>query len=181
MSLVHELNTAEAEGVWVRNWQACATHAVKFRIEISLLRVEFLCGANLPYIREARQVQSVGLDIFDDGNYPLALEYYATDERKCMMLDIFNRCITVQARVRNADGELVRPEPVELPEVCQEEEEDDAANGNDDGDAGPPQAAFVACVGLADGAACSYEEDGDNIDGECGQPQGSDDLACLVP
>ena len=31
---------------------------------------------------EARQVQRVGLDIFDDSDYPLALEYYATDERK---------------------------------------------------------------------------------------------------
>ena len=126
MSLVHELNEAEAEGVWVRNWQACLTHAVKFRIEISLLRVEFLCGANIPYVREARQVQRVGLDIFDDGDYPLALEYYATDERKCMMMDIFNRCITVQARVRNEAGELVAPERVELPEFCDEEDEDAA-------------------------------------------------------
>ena len=94
-----------------------------------MLRVEFLCGANIPYIREARNVQSVGLDIFDDGDYPLALEYYATDDRKCMMIDIYNRCITVQARELNEDGEFVPPAAIDVPEICEPEDEgDDDAN-----------------------------------------------------
>jgi PKD repeat protein len=126
MELVAQLTAAAAQGVWVRNWQACLTHALKFRIEISLLRVEFLCGANLPYIREARNIQSIGLDMFNDGDYPLALEYYADDERRCMMIDIYNRCIVPEpsAWIPDEDGNMLPPAVYDLPEVCEDEEED---------------------------------------------------------
>ena len=49
-------------------------------------------------------MQSVGLELFDEGNYPAALEYYNDDERRCTMIDIYNRCITVQVRLPDADG-----------------------------------------------------------------------------
>ncbi len=135
MSLVKSLTAAEVQGVWVRNWQACLTHALKFRIEISLLRVEFLCGANIPYVREARDIQRIGLDIFDEGNYPLALEYYADDERRCMMIDIYNRCIVPEpaAWVEDQDGNRVAPAVYDLPDVC-EQDDDDAADGAAGGD-----------------------------------------------
>ena len=115
MELVDRLVATAGEGVWVRNWQACLTNIVKFRIEISLLRVEDLCGANVAYIREARQMQSVGLELFDEGNYPAALEYYNDDERRCTMIDIYNRCITVQVRLPDADGNFtIRPDRLEV-------------------------------------------------------------------
>ena len=123
MELVDRLVATAGEGVWVRNWQACLTNVVKFRIEISLLRVEDLCGANVAYIREARQMQSVGLELFDEGNYPAALEYYNDDERRCTMIDIYNRCITVQVRLPDADGNFtIRPDRLEVPNYCEEEE-----------------------------------------------------------
>ena len=126
MGLISNLTAAEIQGTWVRNWQACLTHALKFRIEISLLRVEFLCGANVPYIREARDAQQVGLDIFNEGDYPLALEYYADDERRCMMIDIYNRCIVPEpsAWVEDEDGNSVPPDVYDLPEVCEPEEDE---------------------------------------------------------
>jgi PKD repeat protein len=124
MELIGRLTSAEAQGVWVRNWQACLTHAIKFRIEISLLRVEFLCGANLPYIREARNIQRLGLEMFDEGNYPLALEYYADDERRCMMIDIYNRCIVPEpgAWIPDEDGNRVPPAVYDVPNICEEDE-----------------------------------------------------------
>jgi len=165
MELIGDLTAAAAQGVWVRNWQACLTHAIKFRIEISLLRVEFLCGANVAYIREARNVQSIGLDIFDDGDYPLALEYYAQDERRCMMIDIYNRCIVPEpaARVLNDADELVAPPVYDVPAECQEEEEeggdDQEADEGDDNQAcvdfEREGVSFRACRGQVNRAAAA--------------------------
>ena len=138
MSLAEQLTTAEAEGVWVRNWKNCLTMGLRFRIEVSLLRVEFLCGQNVPYVREARQVQQVGLDMVDEGRFGAALQYYATDERRCMMIDIYNRCIVPQTTVpsdpQDPDSEQVKPDPYDVPNFCEPEEEeadnaDDANNG----------------------------------------------------
>ena len=106
------------------------TMGLRFRIELSLLRVEFLCGANTPFVREARQVQQVGLDMVDEGRFGAALQYYATNDRRCLMMDIYNQCIvpqtTVPADPADPDGEQVNPTPIDLPEYCAPPEEDDA-------------------------------------------------------
>ncbi|MEE2787443.1 MAG: PKD domain-containing protein [Myxococcota bacterium] len=130
MSLIDEITELEAQGVWVRNWKTCMTMGLRFRIELSLLRVEFLCGANTPFVREARQVQQVGLDMVDEGRFGAALQYYATNDRRCLMMDIYNQCIvpqtTVPADPADPDGEQVNPTPIDLPEYCAPPEEDDA-------------------------------------------------------
>ena len=119
MDLVKQLVLAEGSGVWVRNWQTCLTMGLKFRIEMSMQRVEFVCGVNLELPRRARAVQKLGLDLVDAGDFPGALEYYADEERTCLMVEIYNECIVPLIREEDAEGNFTVPlDPYDQPAFC---------------------------------------------------------------
>jgi PKD repeat protein len=60
MSLAQELDVAGTRGVWTRNWQSCLVNTVKFRIELSISRLEFACGRFHRITQTARQKQAIG-------------------------------------------------------------------------------------------------------------------------
>ncbi|MCB9547572.1 MAG: PKD domain-containing protein [Myxococcales bacterium] len=60
MSLAQELDVAGTRGVWTRNWQSCLVNTVKFRIELSVSRLEYACGRFHRISLTARQKQAVG-------------------------------------------------------------------------------------------------------------------------
>ena len=65
VELANELTAIAESGVYGRNWQHCLVLLVKFRIELSILRVEYACGANTAVSVRARQQQRTGLDHVD--------------------------------------------------------------------------------------------------------------------
>jgi PKD repeat protein len=100
MDLVNALFTAQAQGAYVRNWQHCIMLAVKFRIELSLLRVDAVCGAFNPVAREARRQQAVGLGYVTQFRYEEALQFYVSNDIRCLVIRTYNNCLV--PRVRNA-------------------------------------------------------------------------------
>ncbi|MEZ4475706.1 MAG: hypothetical protein R3F60_33890, partial [bacterium] len=60
MSLAQEMDVAGTRGVWTRNWQSCLVNTVKFRIELSVSRLEYACGRFHRISLTARQKQAVG-------------------------------------------------------------------------------------------------------------------------
>lgn len=94
MQLADSLLAAQSVGAWTRNWQNCLVLAVKFRIELSILRVESVCGRfDRASTVRARQVQQVGLDLIEAGQNAAALEYYIDAERQCFMIEVLNVCL----------------------------------------------------------------------------------------
>lgn len=116
VELVKALREVEAAGVWVRNWQQCVMLAVKFRIELSILRVEFVCGRNVPVSQRARAAQRIGLDLVDELKFARAVDYYAEDAQKCLLIETYNQCL-----VRNLPQEN---NPFDFPEECQDNQEE---------------------------------------------------------
>jgi hypothetical protein len=100
MDLVNALFTAQSQGAYVRNWQHCIMLAVKFRIELSLLRVDAVCGAFNPVAREARRQQAIGLGFITQFRYEEALQFYVSNDIRCLVIRTYNNCLV--ARVRNA-------------------------------------------------------------------------------
>ena len=97
--------------------------ALKFRIEMSMKRVEFVCGVNLELPRRARAVQKSGLDMVDRGDYPSALAYYAGEERSCLMIEVYNDCIVPNVREANDEGVFDVPlVPWDVPAFCAEDD-----------------------------------------------------------
>ena len=124
MDLVKQLTLAETRGVWVRNWQTCLTMALKFRIEMSMKRVEFVCGVNLELPKRARTVQKVGLDMVTAGDYPGALQYYAGDDRTCLMVEVYNQCIVPNVRGEDDEGNFTLPlDPLDTPAFCADDDD----------------------------------------------------------
>ena len=112
MDLIDDLYEAAGEGVYIRNIQACLMLAVKFRIEISLLRVEFVCGQFSAVARNARTSQRAGLALVDNTQVDAALQYYTNDEQRCLIVRTYNTCFVAR--------EGVAPQP--WPAVCPEAE-----------------------------------------------------------
>ncbi len=112
MDLINQLYDAAGEGMYIRNIQSCLMLAVKFRIEISLLRVEFLCGPFSATARAARLSQRNGLELVDNNDIVGALDYYTADEQRCLIVRTFNTCFVDRA------NPPVQPQP--WPEVCPE-------------------------------------------------------------
>jgi hypothetical protein len=110
MDLIDDLYEAAGEGVYIRNIQACLMLAVKFRIEISLLRVEFVCGQFSAVARNARTSQRAGLALVDNTQVDAALQYYTNDEQRCLIVRTYNTCFVAR--------EGVAPQP--WPAVCPE-------------------------------------------------------------
>jgi PKD repeat protein len=95
MSLVANLNGVAVNGAWVRNWQSCLAKGVKFRIELSLLRVDYTCGANTAVAVAARNADAQGVALFNRHNIPAALDFYANPAQKCLVLRTYNDCLAL--------------------------------------------------------------------------------------
>ncbi len=118
MDLIGNLFAAADEGVYVRNAQQMLTLAVKFRVEVALLRVESLCGANNPYPLSARAQQGVLLNLLDDGQRDAALLYYIAPERRCLVYEQYNECVIPALNQQRVLDEPLR-ETVPYPNVCE--------------------------------------------------------------
>ena len=116
MDLIDQLLNANGEGMYIRNIQSCLMLAVKFRIEISLLRVEFLCGEFSPTARAARLSQRLGLELVDSNDITGALVYYTADDQRCLIVRTFNTCF-----VAREPGLVEQPWPAVCPEFEQQQ------------------------------------------------------------
>jgi PKD repeat protein len=123
MDLVGELFAAADQGIYVRNWQNMLTLAIKFRIEIAVLRIEHVCGANTALALAAREQQRILLEMVARGENASALLFYIAPERRCLVVREFNECIVTT---------VMGNEAVEYPPLCVSEEQ----AGGDGGDGG---------------------------------------------
>ncbi|MGK0357976.1 MAG: hypothetical protein ACI9U2_000259, partial [Bradymonadia bacterium] len=60
MDLADSLDVAASRGVWVRGWQSCLVNTLKFRIELSVSRLSFVCGLFNQHYLQARDKQGIG-------------------------------------------------------------------------------------------------------------------------
>ena len=147
MDLIESLTLAGNNGVWVSNWQNCLVSVLRFRIELSLLRVESICGRGKVFVQQARNAQSTGLEMISEFRYPAALDFYREEEQRCLMAEVFNGCFTNNVIIYGDDidgdeegdpipceadadcngevcfNDVCRVGTVEVPEGCVEEEE----------------------------------------------------------
>lgn len=134
MELADALLAAQSIGAWSRNWQNCLVLAIKFRIELSILRVQSVCGAfDRASTVRARAVQQVGLDLVERGQNAAALEYYIDNDRQCFMVEILNECLAPNIngpdRVQNSPTD--ETPNVLYPNFCEQAGED--GEGQPDG------------------------------------------------
>ncbi len=112
MDLVRDLDAAANRGAYSRIWQQHLVLMLKFRLELSILRVEFVCGANSQYSLLARERQATGLRLVEE-NRPLdALAFYIDDETRCLMIDVYNGCLSPQDPEENP--------PIDVPAACEQ-------------------------------------------------------------
>lgn len=117
MNLVTQLFSASDQGVYVRNAQKMLTLAVRFRVEVDLIRVEQNCGIFSPYPLAARAQQEVMNQLLDQGQDDAALLFYISPERRCLAIEQFNECV-VPAVNRGIDDPAERLASYEYPELC---------------------------------------------------------------
>jgi hypothetical protein len=110
MDLVGDLTDASEAGAWSRNWQACLVRALRFRIELSALRLEYVCGTTNPVVLTVRDHQAIGLRHVNAGHLEAALEYYARPEQRCVAVAAYNECLSTNFPADNP--------PVDLPAEC---------------------------------------------------------------
>lgn len=60
MDLADSLDVAASRGVWTRGWQSCMVNTLKFRIELSVSRLSFVCGLFNQHYLQAREKQAIG-------------------------------------------------------------------------------------------------------------------------
>jgi hypothetical protein len=110
--VARELEAAGANGAWVRNWQSCMVLMLKFRIELSIQRVEFACGRNTAISQRARRTQQTGLDFVNDNRDPEALSYYMELDQQCTLVEVYDQClVAIDPQVNLPyDGDVVCPE-----------------------------------------------------------------------
>ena len=87
------------------------------RIELSIIRVEEICGRNVPVSRRAREAQSIGLEILEEDGDLAALNYYIHQDRECLLIETYNECLVRALPERN--------EAYDFPEFCENNEEDE--------------------------------------------------------
>ena len=114
IDVANALFAAAAEGAYTRNWQHALVEMLAFRTELSLLRVEFVCGVNSYIAQLARATQDPGLGFVEEGEDAAALSYYIDPERRCLIMQSYNECLVP------ALGEDVN-ESVEYPEGCMDQ------------------------------------------------------------
>ena len=73
MDLADSLDVAASRGVWTRGWQSCLVNTLKFRIELSVSRLAFVCGNFNQHHLQAREKQAIG--------------EYLVEERGCALND----------------------------------------------------------------------------------------------
>ncbi len=127
MELADALLAAQSIGAWSRNWQSCLVLAIKFRIELSILRVQSVCGQfDRASTVRARQVQQIGLNLVEAGQNAAALEYYIDNARQCFMIEILNQCLA--PNINGPDGVQNSPTDetpnVLYPNFCEQAGED---------------------------------------------------------
>ena len=116
MDLVAQLFNAADQGVFVRNAQKMLTLAVRFRVEVDLLRVERECGPFSPYPLAARAQQEIMEQLLDLGQDDAALLFYIAPERRCLAIEQYNECaVPAYNRIRDAAEHL---NPFPYPEQC---------------------------------------------------------------
>ncbi len=93
MELISQLYETASTGTYVRTWQHIVMLVIRFRVEASLLRVEYQCGPYSPLSLLARQSQAIGLAYIDEGRNDEALNYYRHADRKCLMVRTYNQCL----------------------------------------------------------------------------------------
>ena len=118
MDLVAQLFSALDQGVYVRNAQKMLTLAVRFRVEIDLIRIELECGRFSPYPLAARAQQAVMLQLLELGQDDAALLFYISPERRCLAIQQYNECV-VPAVNRAAAADEERLDVYPYPELCE--------------------------------------------------------------
>ena len=110
MQLVSNLTAAAVAGAYTRIWQEHLVHMLKFRIELSILRVEFVCGRNSRYAQESRNRQEDGLALVAENESGQALAYYIHNTTRCLIIEVYNGCLVPFFPELN--------EAIEVPEAC---------------------------------------------------------------
>jgi PKD repeat protein len=93
MDLVGQMFAAARQGVYVRGWQNVLVLAIKFRVELSVLRLEDVCGAFTPVVLSIRSHQRTLLAMVAREENEAALSFYTSPDRRCLALRGFNECI----------------------------------------------------------------------------------------
>jgi len=93
MQLISMLQAAAVNGAYVLPWQSCLVQFVKFRIEVSLQKVRYQCSMNNPLTLQAFDSYQSGLDMYQNNDILGVLSYYSDPEQRCLMVDIYNRCL----------------------------------------------------------------------------------------
>lgn len=93
MDLVGQMFAAARQGVYVRGWQNVLVLSIKFRVELSVLRLEDVCGAFTPVVLSIRSHQRTLLAMVDREENEAALSFYTSPDRRCLALRGFNECI----------------------------------------------------------------------------------------
>ena len=125
MDLVGQMFAAARQGVYVRAWQNVLVLVIKFRVELSVVRLENVCGAFTPVVLSIRSHQRTLLAMVAREENEGALSFYTSPERRCLAIRGFNECIVPAIPA----GNPARP----YPEFCAE-----AAGDEDDGGGGGP-------------------------------------------
>ncbi len=109
MQLISMLQAAAVNGAYVLPWQSCLVQFVKFRIEVSLQKVLYQCSINNPLTLQAFDSYESGLDMYQNNDILGVLSYYSDPEQRCLMVDIYNRCL-----VTNDSSLMIYP----YPDIC---------------------------------------------------------------
>ncbi|MFN3198797.1 MAG: PKD domain-containing protein [Bradymonadia bacterium] len=108
MDLANSMVEAYNDGTYVRTWQACMIEAVKFRTELSEMRMQYVCGLNNPYVQEVSVARTAGMELVNDGNVIGALDYFRSRDIRCLAIRGYNKCLVPRYPAVNQEYE--RPE-----------------------------------------------------------------------
>jgi hypothetical protein len=93
MDLVGQMFAAARQGVYVRGWQNLLVLVIKFRVELSVVRLENVCGAFTPVVLSIRSHQRTLLAMVAREENEAALSFYTSPERRCLAIRGYNECI----------------------------------------------------------------------------------------
>ena len=94
MDLIAALDAASVSGAYVMSWQSCLVEYLRFRIEASLVAVKGWCGQFNPLYLKAKEIFSEGEPLLTEQDDIIgALQFYSDDEQRCLMLDVYNKCL----------------------------------------------------------------------------------------
>ena len=88
--LALSLVAAEDQGVWVRNWQWGLGQMIRVVVDLAKAEAEFELGEDHCKIEEAEAAYEQGMTWLDNRNVDLMLGLFASDEIRCLMLEIYH-------------------------------------------------------------------------------------------